>query len=515
MERALQLPGGMRKTIPILVLIVVGVAALLRLYGLELRPPHHDEGVNGWFTEHVVRKGYYYYDPANFHGPSYFYILAATRRLLGFGLWELRLPGALIGLAACFAPLLLRRRIGWPAALAACAFLAVSPTLVYYARYAIHETLLASLGLLAAACILRWAASGKVRWLFGAAAALAGMIATKETTVLFVAAGGLWLLGETIVESVRSRRVIVLGRRWVPSLRAAGLGVAIIGLMFAIHVVAYTGAFQAPGSTGDQLWRSVQAYFLWQDTGLHESGHVKSAWYYLLLGARYELVLYAFALLGTVVGFRERMVRGPALVGLLMLGLYSLIPYKMPWLPTSWLMLLALPAGHGLVFAILWARARAGRRAAIGMFVVALAPALAITWRSSFVAPADRQEALAYVHTDAAYNEWFGYMQAAGRIAGTRSVSVAVVSKVTWPLPWSMMPYRTRWHARGSEHVIIAAESRAHDVEQKLDARYLRRKFPFRASAEPVVIYLRQQAFAPLLDEPALAAMAVVGPSRR
>lgn len=507
-------PSGRMRKATILVLLVVGVAAVLRLYDLELRPPHHDEGVNGWFVERILRSGYYEYDPANYHGPLYFYLLAGTRRLLGFGLWQLRLPGALIGIAACLLPLLLRRRIGGPAAIASCAFLAVSPTLVYYARYAIHETLLAALGLLAAACVLRWAASGRAGWLFGAAAAIAGMVATKETTVLFLAAAGLWLAGEVVVESLRARRLMVLGRPCTPSVRTVVLAVSLLAVMCAIHVVAYTGAFRVPGHTGAQLWRSVQAYFLWQDTGTGETGHNKAAWYYLLIGARYELVLYAFALLGTVAGFRERAVRGPGLVGLAMLGLYSLIPYKMPWLPMSWLALLALPAGHGLVVVLRFARAKLGRVAAAGALVAALAPAVAITWRSSFVDPADKQEALAYAHTDAAYDEWFGYVRAAARTVGARNLWIGVDSEVTWPLPWLLTPYRyTRWSARGDEHVIIAAQSRAKNVERRLTGRYLRRTFPFRDGAEPMVVYLREQGFSQILDESARASMTVVGPS--
>jgi uncharacterized protein (TIGR03663 family) len=168
-----------RRTIVVAIVAIAAVAAVLRLWHLELRPPHHDEGVNGWFTENILHDGYYAYDPENYHGPLYFYLLTASRKLLGFGLVSLRMPGALIGLGACFIPLMLRRRLGWSVTLASCAVLATSPTLVYYARYAIHETLLAALGLLAAACMLRWADRGHRYWLVAAGASIAGMVATK------------------------------------------------------------------------------------------------------------------------------------------------------------------------------------------------------------------------------------------------------------------------------------------------------------------------------------------------
>ncbi len=505
-----------RRAIVVLVLVLIAVAAFVRIWQLELRPPHHDEGVNGWFAERVAKDGYYVYDPANYHGPTFFYLLAAARKVLGFGLWQLRLPAALIGLAACFLPLLLRRRIGLPAALAACAVLATSPTLVYYARYAIHETLLAGLGLLATACTLRWADRSSARWLFGAGAAIAGMVATKETTVLFIAAGMLWFAGEVAAETLRARSLVIFGRRGAASLRGLAAIGAVLATMVVIHVVMYTGAFRVPGRIGEQLWRSVQAYLLWQKTGIDESGHIKSVWYYVHLGLRYEAVLYGLALVGTVTRFRERAIRGPAIVGFAMLGLYSAIPYKMPWLPTSWLMLLAIPAGAGAVVLVRLARRWLGRMAVVVVVTTTLVPALAITWRSSFVDPADVSEDLAYVHTSTDYNEWFGYVQLAARLEGTRNVRIAIDSDVVWPLPWAMTPYRNaRWQALGDEHVIIAAQSRAIAVESRLAARYLRRTYRFRDSAEPVVVYLRQKTFAPVLDAAQVAGMTVVQPRRQ
>jgi uncharacterized protein (TIGR03663 family) len=508
--RAMSTATSYARRTGVILLLVIAIAAVLRLWDLELRPPHHDEGVNGWFAERVHRDGFYIYDPTNYHGPVYFHLLAAARDAFGFGLWQLRLPGALIGIVACFVPLLLRRRIGWPASLAGCAVLAASPTLVYYARYAIHETLLAALGLLAAACTLRWADRGRLGWLYGAAACVAGMIATKETTILFLAAGGLWLAGEATVESVRARRIMILGHQWRWSVRLVLIAGSILLMMGAIHVIAFTGAFQTPGSITDQLRRSIDAYFVWQRTGIDEGGHIKSAWYYLGLGARYELALYTFAAVGGVAGFKNRAIRGPLLVGTIMLALYSVIPYKMPWLPISWLALLAIPAGYGIAFTIRMLRASFGRAVAGIAIAVAVIPALAITWRSSFVSPAARQEALAYVHTDPDYDRWFRFV----RMAGGRDVLVAVDSDVIWPLPWSLTPYRnTRWQARGDEQVIIAAQGRAATIEERLTTSYLRGTYRLRDASDPVVVYLRHRTFATLLDKPTLASLSIVEPA--
>ena len=39
------------------------LAFALRVYALEMKPMHHDEGVNGFFLTNLLRQGRYAYDP--------------------------------------------------------------------------------------------------------------------------------------------------------------------------------------------------------------------------------------------------------------------------------------------------------------------------------------------------------------------------------------------------------------------------------------------------------------------
>ena len=104
-----------------------------------MKPPHFDEGVNGWFVDQMTKTGFYHYDPTNYHGPLHFYVLFLAQTLLGRHVWALRLPMVLASLGVIWLVLKFERFLGRPAVLWAAAAMAVSPGGVFYARYAIHE----------------------------------------------------------------------------------------------------------------------------------------------------------------------------------------------------------------------------------------------------------------------------------------------------------------------------------------------------------------------------------------
>src|SRR5207302_1294279 len=72
--------------------LIVGLAAFLRFFLLGIKPPHFDEGINGWFVDQMVKNGFYRYDPTNYHGPLHFYVLFLSQILFGRNMLALRLP---------------------------------------------------------------------------------------------------------------------------------------------------------------------------------------------------------------------------------------------------------------------------------------------------------------------------------------------------------------------------------------------------------------------------------------
>ena len=170
-------------------LLILAVAFALRVWALDYKPAHFDEGVNGWFVDGMRVEGCYRYDPANYHGPLHFYVLFAGQQLFGRSLWVLRMPTVLAGTAVVLLLLGMRRFLGFRAAAWAAAVAAVSPALVFYSRTAIHEMWLPLFTLLACHGAFGLAGGGRRAgdlWRIGLG--LAGMVLTKETYLLHLLA---------------------------------------------------------------------------------------------------------------------------------------------------------------------------------------------------------------------------------------------------------------------------------------------------------------------------------------
>src|SRR6266404_6848529 len=119
--------------------LIIGLAAFLRFFLLGIKPPHFDEGINGWFVDQMLKNGFYKYDPTNYHGPLHFYVLFLSQNLLGRNLWALRLPVVLVSVASVWLVMRFDRVLPRDVARLAALAMAVSPGFIFYGRYSIHE----------------------------------------------------------------------------------------------------------------------------------------------------------------------------------------------------------------------------------------------------------------------------------------------------------------------------------------------------------------------------------------
>ena len=127
--------------------VITAIAAFLRFFMLDLKPLHHDEGVNGFFLTTLFKDGIYKYDPANYHGPTLYYISLVFAKLFGLETIPVRVSMAIFGVLTVVLALFLKRYIGKIGTLVVALFLALSPGMVFISRYFIHEILFVFLSL--------------------------------------------------------------------------------------------------------------------------------------------------------------------------------------------------------------------------------------------------------------------------------------------------------------------------------------------------------------------------------
>src|SRR6266446_6709326 len=166
--------------------LIIGLAAFLRFLLLGIKPPHFDEGINGWFVDQMVKSGFYRYDPTNYHGPLHFYILFLFQTLLGRNVWAIRLPVVLASIFSIHLTLKFEPFVGRNVSRLAALAMAVSPGFVFYGRYSIHEAWLVLFTMLFFFGLLGLWQRGTVNYLWCAGMGLAGMILTKETYIIHV-----------------------------------------------------------------------------------------------------------------------------------------------------------------------------------------------------------------------------------------------------------------------------------------------------------------------------------------
>ena len=319
--------------------IIVALAAFLRFFLLGIKPPHFDEGINGWFVDQLVKTGFYRYDPTNYHGPLHFYVLMLSQTLLGRNLWALRLPVVLVSIACVWLTLKYEPFVGRTISRLAALAMAVSPGFVFYGRYSIHEVWILFFTMLFLLGLFGLRKFGSANYLWCAGMGLTGMILSKETYILHVLCAIIAVPVCAIsnyLSEIEDRRPAKQTWDYVDLAIVVVTGVVLL-------VVFYSGFFFH--------WAGVkglyQAYKPWFATGSEGHGHEKAWYYWIALIARYELPAFV-GLLGCVFALRFKTVtlRYLAIYGVGTVMAYSIVKYKTPWCIISfiWPLLFAFGA---------------------------------------------------------------------------------------------------------------------------------------------------------------------------
>jgi uncharacterized protein (TIGR03663 family) len=304
--------------------IIVGLAVFLRFFLLGIKPPHFDEGINGWFVDQTLRNGFYKYDPTNYHGPLHFYALLLSQTLFGRNLIALRLPVVLVSIACVWLTLKFERFVGRAVSRLAALAMAVSPGFVFYGRYSIHEVWILFFTMLLFFGLFGLWKFGNANYLWSAGMGITGMILSKETYILHVACA---IIALPICAITNYLSPIEDRRRAKQTWTYVDLAV-VIGAGIALIVFFYTGTF----FHWNGLKGLYQAYAPWFETGSKGHGHEKAWYYWLALISRYELPVLAGLLVCLfALQFKTLSLRYLAIYGVGTVMAYSIVKYKTPW----------------------------------------------------------------------------------------------------------------------------------------------------------------------------------------
>jgi uncharacterized protein (TIGR03663 family) len=500
--------------------LILLLAAIVRFAYLDIKPPHFDEGINGWFCDQMTKSGYYAYDPTNYHGPLHFYVLFLSLNLFGRNLWALRLPVVLASLIAIFWIFLFRsffsRSICYLAALA----MAISPGFIFYDRYSIHESWMVLFLIVTFWGILGISTSREPRYFWGFFMGLTGMILTKETYIIhlagFAAAGFLALIWSRLAKETPSNR---------PRGQLPGGHIATAILVGAFLIIFfYSGNFR----NWNGLEGLYQTFLPWTKTGIDAAGHgkpdfdlfpliprslakvpflggfasLKLNWYWVRLLLEYEW----FALAGLLFSVRllfggQPAFRYLAIYGLSVLFAYSIIPYKTPWciISIAWPFLFL---GAGLIeFVAL----RFNRLVAVLVSVPLFAQAAWKSYDLNLVRYDDPKERYVYVQTFRQYRKFVDPILEKGAQdpASKRELSGLVLLSSYYPIPWVLgdfpnigyYPKNDSWPDKLDADFIAVEADKADELEKRLKDRYFKTDFQLRDGMDGCRAYFRYETF--------------------
>ena len=491
--------------------IIVGLGAFLRFFLLTIKPPHFDEGINGWFVDQMVKNGFYRYDPTNYHGPLHFYILFFCQTLLGRHIWALRLPVVLASIFSIHLTMKFEPFVGRNVSRIAALAMAVSPGFVFYGRYSIHEVWLLLFSMLFILGVLGLWQRGTVDYLWCAGMGLAGMILTKETYIIHVGCAVIALFVARISHLITPAPDAKPARQTWTYFDL--FMVLITGL--AVIIFFYSGTFlNWPGVTG--LWKTFDA---WLKTGSQGAGHEKETYYWLELILRYEQPVGLGLLLCIGCQFLRHVgMRYLAIYGVGSLIAYSIVKYKTPWCIISivWPFLFVFGALPSLMPAVY-------RRAAVIACAVLLTVSLAFSislnyfrcstfneysWKSErglFGNAVDffTWEPYVYVQT---YNDVWKLTKPLLRLAKSNPIYYQLVGHLirtsTYPLPWMLGDFTKVGYYEHNNmpdkldgDFLLVQEDKIAEVESKLHETYYTQLMTIRPYQDYSKLYFNAKVF--------------------
>lgn len=420
-----------KRLFALLFVLIVASSFALRLFLVEVRPLHHDEGVNGHFAEQVLNGNSWRYNPENYHGPLPFYLIALAFAIFGETVFSLRIMHVLFG---SMMPLLLlpfRKNLGNKGLLFAAFLLSFSPSLFYYSMDAIHEIFFAFFILASIVLLFSFLENENKVFLYAGVASLAFLFTVKEGAFLIAPAILiLFLLLLNFKRKCKVKECVLTNIKTI---------IICLAVFFVIFSLLFSSFFANIQGVADAL----KAPLLWSEKMIEQAGHEKHALYYLEILAFSDLPILLLGLLGAFTALRRKngiMLAIFAFFVLFLIGA-SLPKYKVPWGAINFIPPLAILASY-LV------ENTAKRVKNLELFYSILAIVMVfIFWQAIFLSAfksASQENKLAYVQTTIEAKQIVERIEI---LQNEKHVKIAIINKQSvWPLPWWLKKFNVSYY---------------------------------------------------------------------
>jgi uncharacterized protein (TIGR03663 family) len=439
-------------------------ALTLALTAATNRPMHTDEAVNAVALGDMLRGEPLRYDPQDRHGPTLLLLARPIVRVCGVDslarmeVWHVRVVAAGCGAVLILVLPLLARALGAGAVAAALPWFVLGAPFVAFGGTFIHEMLYALLTLLLIAAGWAWVTRPTIgrAAMIGAIAGL--MLATKEVAPVTFALVGLAAVGSRATPRLLRSTDSVVARSGRSGTEASDITTsscspkqghkrtAAVALVIALITAAILlSSFGAHPSGPLDLGRGWVRFLARAGGEGHEKPWFTYTEWLLAPNLRawtwFGWSVLGFAIAGSVAAFRARNERPLAWFLVWFTGLtsvvFSLTPYKTPWVMLGFLVPAVLIAGMGFASAVARWDARA-RPFVATAGVLAVAFLLGVETRQlCFRFPVDPANPLAYSPSVEDVERVPALIER--RLAGRTSREpplVQVVGDDYWPLPW-------------------------------------------------------------------------------
>ncbi len=467
------------------ILVAVGALAF-RVPQLGLRPMHADEAVQATRFQQSWHGSGYRYDPHEFHGPTLTYFtwpsiwITKPATFAETTAITYRIVPAVFGAALVLVLGWLIDGIGRAAAVSAALLIAISPVMVFYSRYYIHETLLVFFSLAAFATAWRYVRTGSLTWCVATGVCIGLMQATKETSVLSYAAAGLalcvvlWILRQPKpLKTARPRADVQPPLDHCESdhetsnsgaehnlirYRPKHLAVAT-----AMGILVPVLLFTSFGDNPRGPWDAIVTYLPWLTRAGGASPHIQPWSFYFHRWLAFQVAdgpLWSESLIPLLAGLAilvvlfwpqrlpsdtsVHLVRWLTVYTIALTTIYTCIPYKTPWCMLQFVIGWILLAGVGASILLSRIRPILWRAVVIAGLLISTCHLGWQAYRASYELAADPRNPYVYAQTQ---NDIDRLSTDVHELAlareSLRDLDIAIIwnGPYYWPLPWYLREY--------------------------------------------------------------------------